>query len=103
MKTLYTAILVLCLMAGNTLLEAQVAINTDGSSANPSAMLDIKSDTAGILIPRMTSAQRDAINNPAQGLMVFVIDDSTFYFYKKTGWLELSTGENGWIVSGHGI
>ncbi len=84
-------------------LFAQVGINTDGSSPNPSAMLDIKSDTAGLLIPRMTAVQRDAINNPAQGLLVFVSDDSTFYFYKKTKWLELSTGENGWIVAGNKV
>ncbi len=44
---------------------AQVAINTDGSNPEPSAMLDIKSDTSGLLIPRMTMAQRDVINTPA--------------------------------------
>ena len=38
---------------------AQVAVNTDGSSPNASAMLDVKSDTSGILIPRMTQAEAD--------------------------------------------
>jgi hypothetical protein len=100
MKKKVTIIIFTISMVLTSPLFAQVAINTDGSSANPSAMLDIKSDTAGLLIPRMTAAQRDAIINPAQGLLVFVTDDSTFCFYKKTTWLELSTGENGWIVSG---
>ncbi len=80
-------------------LNAQVAINTDGSNANSSAMLDIKSDTAGILIPRMTSAQRDAINNPAQGLMVFVTNDSTFYYYDNSTWKPVGRGASGWNVS----
>ncbi len=82
---------------------AQVAVNTNGDDADASAMLDIQSDSLGILIPRMTASQRNAISNPAPGLMVFVTDDSTFYFYKNSGWLQLSTGENNWLVSGNFI
>jgi len=40
---------------------AQVGINTDSSQPDPSAMLEIKSTTKGLLPPRMTMAQRDAI------------------------------------------
>ncbi len=75
---------------------AQVAVNTDGSTADPSAMLDVKSNTAGILIPRMTAAQRDAISNPVPGLMVFVTTDSTFYFYKNSGWQKVGNGASYW-------
>ena len=95
-KSLLVLLFAVATLAG----YAQVAINTDGTAASASAMLDVKSDTAGILIPRMTAVQRDAINNPAQGLMVFVTDDSTFYYYKKTSWLQFSSGENGWTVNG---
>jgi len=35
-----------------------VAINTDGSVANSSALLDIKSNNKGVLIPRMTTAKK---------------------------------------------
>ncbi|MBL0144775.1 MAG: hypothetical protein IPP48_02480 [Chitinophagaceae bacterium] len=43
----------------STFLNAQsLAINTDGSAANSSAMLDVKSTTKGMLIPRMTKAQK---------------------------------------------
>jgi len=46
----------LTLILATTLpLKAQVAINTDGTAANSSAMLNVKSDTAGILIPRLTT------------------------------------------------
>ena len=48
-------------------LNAQnVAINNDGTSAAPSAMLEVKSTTKGFMMPRVTSAQRAAIVSPAQ-------------------------------------
>ena len=74
----------------------QVAINTDGSAPGHSAMLDIKSDTAGILIPRMTAAQRDAINQPAKGLMVYVNTDSSFYYYDGVQWRKLIAASDIW-------
>jgi len=48
---------------------AQVGINNETPDA--SAALDITSTTAGILIPRMTQSQRDAVSSPATGLMVY--------------------------------
>jgi hypothetical protein len=69
---------------------AQIAINTDGAEADPSAIFDVKSTVTGILIPRMTTIQRDAINTPAKGLMVYVTDDSTFYYFAGTHWVSFS-------------
>ena len=51
-----------------------VAINTDGSAPNPKAILDIKSSTKGLLIPRMTTAQRSGIADPPEGLMIYDVD-----------------------------
>lgn len=51
-------------------LTAQVAINTDGSPPDSSAILDLQSSSLGLLIPRMTFIQRNAIENPAEGLVV---------------------------------
>jgi len=62
-------------------LAAQVAINTDRSAPEASAMLDVKSDTSGILIPRMEQTQRVAINNPATGLLVYQIDGKVGFCY----------------------
>ncbi len=53
---------------------AQVGINTDGSEPDPSAILDVKSTTKGMLLPRMDATQRNAIQSPANGLMVFCTD-----------------------------
>jgi len=54
-----------------------------------SALLDIASTTKGILIPRMTSAQRTAILSPAGGLLVYDITTQSFWFNTSGGWTQL--------------
>jgi hypothetical protein len=71
-------------------LHAQVSINTDGADPDGSAMLDIQSTTKGMLVPRMSDVERDAIANPATGLMVFVNTDSSFYYFDGTAWQGVS-------------
>jgi hypothetical protein len=73
--------------------QAQVAINNDNTTANSSAMLDVKSTAKGILIPRMTTAQRTAISSPANGLLVYDESTHSFWFYdsNNSGWTELVT------------
>jgi Chaperone of endosialidase len=48
---------------------------------NASAMLDVKSSSRGLLVPRMTQAQRNAITSPATGLMIFQTNETPFYYY----------------------
>jgi len=69
---------------------AQVGINNETPDA--SAALDIVSTTGGLLIPRMTNAQRQDISNPAAGLQVFVtdFDGGRFMFYDGRNWGALS-------------
>lgn len=76
-------------------LQAQsVAINGTGATANASAMLDITSTTKGLLIPRMTSAQRGAIATPATGLLVYQTNGTTgFYYYTGAAWIRLGNGD----------
>ncbi len=72
---------------------AQVGINNDGSNPDSSAMLDVKSTDKGILIPRMTQAQRDAIQQPATGLMIYQTDGTTgFYYYGRGVWNHILDG-----------
>ena len=63
-----------------------VGINADGSAANASAMLDIKSTTQGFLPPRMTTTQRDAIAGPATGLTIYNTTIKAFQVYNGTVW-----------------
>lgn len=66
---------------------AQVAITTDGSSADGSAMLEVKSTTKGFLPPRMTEAQRDAIQLPSAGLLIYQTDSTAgLYQYDGSAW-----------------
>jgi len=72
--------------------SAQVGINNDDSTPDPSAMLDIKSTEKGVLVPRMTTSQRTIISNAAVGLLVFDLDSETFWFNDTNGWTELVSG-----------
>ena len=70
-----------------------VGINTTMPDA--SAALDIVSTTQGVLVPRMTAAQRGLISSPSTGLMVYQSDaPAGFYFYNGTAWTTLN-GTNG--------
>jgi hypothetical protein len=73
----------LCITYLQTQLTAQIGINSTGASPAPSAMLDVSSTTKGALIPRMTTAQKNAIISPVDGLMVFDTDLQQFSY--KTG------------------
>jgi hypothetical protein len=67
-------------------------------------MLDIKSNNKGILIPRMTQAERSAITSPANGLMVYQTNGTSgFYFYDGSSWVRLATGTEASYTSGTGI
>ncbi|MEI6766291.1 MAG: hypothetical protein WCM76_11665 [Bacteroidota bacterium] len=65
-----------------------VGINATGATADTSAMLDVSSVTKGVLVSRMTTAQRNAIVNPARGLMIYNTDSDCFNFYKNNQWYE---------------
>lgn len=72
-----------------------VAINTTGASPDPSAILDISSSSKGLLIPRLTSVQRDVLPSPAQGLFIYNITDETIEYWTGTLWEELSSSISG--------
>lgn len=67
-----------------------VSVNTDGTAADPSALLDVKSNKQGVLIPRMLGSERLAIIEPANGLLVYQTDETAgFYFFNGTIWVLL--------------
>jgi hypothetical protein len=82
----------LCMIASK--LPAQVGINTDGSSPDNSSILDLKSGTKGILIPRMTYQQIMSVLNPANGLQVYCLDDNKLYIFNAGAnvWKEVLYG-----------
>ena len=65
--------------------EAQnVGIGT--SSPQASAQLDVSSTSKGLLLPRMTSVQRDAIPGPVAGLQIWCIDCKQLQVYDGSVW-----------------
>jgi trimeric autotransporter adhesin len=80
---------------------AQVGIGTTNPDA--SAMLDINSTSSGLLVPRMTQAQRLAIPSPAEGLLVYQTDyTSGFYYHSSTTWVFLpGSNAGGWELTGN--
>ena len=83
--------------------NAQTGIGT--TTPNASAKLEIAATDKGLLIPRMTSAQRTAITSPANGLLVFQTD-GVIGFYVNTGtaaspiWSRLNVD---WVRTGNDI
>jgi hypothetical protein len=67
----------------------QVVINPTGAAGNASAILDVASTTRGLLIPRMTTLQRNAIAAPAEGLMIYNLDCKDINLYNGTIWLSM--------------
>ncbi|WP_233357608.1 cell wall anchor protein [Haloflavibacter putidus] len=76
-------ILLIFLLSFPTLmLQAQVGINT--TEPDKSASLDIQSQDSGLLVPRMTTAQREAIVDPANSLLVYDTDLDGYYYNQGT-------------------
>lgn len=69
--------------------SGQVGVGT--SNPNVAAIIEIASTSQGVLFPRMTKVQRDAISSPPTGLILFVTDGDNegLYIYKSTGWVQI--------------
>lgn len=75
------------LLFGSICALAQVGIGT--SAPHASAVLEVQSTQKGLLIPRMSSTDRDAITSPATGLLIFNSTTSSFQYYTGASWAEI--------------
>lgn len=115
MKNLLTISIAVLFTIANA--KAQnVAINTDASLPNASAMLDIKNANKGLLIPRVTlTATTDVITipSPASSLMVYNTTAAGagatavtpgYYYYNGAAWVKLTTSATpatAWLLTGN--
>ncbi len=78
-------------IGGGKGLAQGVGINNTGAAPDPSAVLDIESNTKGMLIPRMTTTQRDAIGAPVNSLLIYNTTTNCFESYStaNTLWVSL--------------
>ncbi|HRC32851.1 MAG TPA: tail fiber domain-containing protein [Bacteroidia bacterium] len=106
MKKYFSGILIIMLFvqisvyAQNTFpANGSAGIGTNAPAA--SSLLEIKSTTKGMLIPRMTSTQRNAIAAPATGLLIYQTNSTPgFYYYTGTAWTAIKTTA-GWGLNGN--
>jgi trimeric autotransporter adhesin len=92
MKRIYILGLFIYLLVNN--IQAQVAINTTGADPDPSAILDITSTTKGVLIPRVTTTERNLIGTTQSGLLVYDTSTESFWYFSNMSadWVEISSG-----------
>ena len=95
MKQFFTFLAAVLLTA---ITSAQVGVGT--TTPDASSALDITSTTKGLLIPRMTETQRDAISSPATGLMIYQTDGTVgFYYYNGSSWDEVAATSKTYSVN----
>src|SRR5262245_41084203 len=83
-----------------TQLPMYAQIGVDNTSPHASSVLDLTSTDKGILIPRMTTAQRTAIVSPATSLLVFDTTVGAFYYYNGSQWTALVSSAGGFPSGG---
>ncbi len=71
------------------LIYSQVGINT-GSTLDASAVLEIESNSKGLLLPRINS--HTLVTNPTNGLIVYDIGDNCINIYANDSWIDLCSG-----------
>ena len=84
-QTLLTLIMALATLTAWA--QTDLKVGTTPGSISPSAVLEAASTTKGFLMPRMTTAQMNAISSPANGLQIYNTTDSCIYIYRNSAWL----------------
>lgn len=97
---------IVCVLAASCIPQWLHAQNVGIGTATPaaSAQLDVTSITKGMLVPRVTTAQMNAIASPAAGLLVYNTDSAAFAYRDASGWLYLrgtANKANGWSTLGN--
>ena len=79
-----------------------VGIGVTSFTADPSAILELRSTEGGLLVPRMTAAERDAISSPATGLLIFSTTTNQYNYYDGSVWQMVAAAGAG-ITSLNGL
>lgn len=90
-------ILTLTIICSSFWAFAQIGIGT--TTPDASSILDMTSTSQGVLIPRMTSAQRGAIGTPAVGLQVYDTTTNSVWIFNGASWVN-GTGGPGKFIDG---
>ncbi|RDC63889.1 autotransporter outer membrane beta-barrel domain-containing protein [Adhaeribacter pallidiroseus] len=87
-------IVLVFLLSSKLLLAQNTGVSDEARTPDASAVLDVYSTSKGLLVPRVTEAQRTAIATPALGLLVYQTNGTTpgFYYYTGTTWTPIASG-----------
>ena len=78
-------------LSGNDVYNTTGEVGIGTSAPSASALLDLTSTSKGLLIPRMTATQKNAISSPSNGLMIYQTDAPIgFYYYNGSSWLNIA-------------
>ena len=92
-------LVILTLLLAATVTQAQVGIGT--ASPNSTAILDITASAKGLIVPRMTTTQRGAINTPNAGLLIYNTTTNALEIANSSSlWVNLSTGATASAATG---
>ncbi len=107
-RSMSRSILFIAFIVVSLHVEAQsVGISADGAAPHASALLDVNvaalaaNNKKGLLVPRMNTSEREAIADPAQGLLVFDITLNEFWFHDGTAWMAVAATSTIWSVTGN--
>jgi hypothetical protein len=96
MKKIYYSILLITIIKVSTG-HAQVLIGI--ANPHPSAVLDLTAANKGLLIPRLTTQQREAVVSPATGLIVFDTNLNGFQYFDSSAWQPVGSTTGFWQAS----
>jgi hypothetical protein len=100
-RLIYLSIFLIATLTHFDTFSQGIAINNDNSAPDASAMLDVKSTTKGLLIPRMTTTQRNAIVAPAEGLLIYNLTSNELNQRQNGAWKILLNNDS-WTGGGSG-
>jgi len=89
-------IMLISLLMGNILKAQNLGIGPDTFDPHPSAGVEMRFTNKGLLIPRLTLSQRNAISSPATSLIIYQTDNTPGYYYNagtssSPNWVRLAT------------
>jgi hypothetical protein len=89
MRNILILSILLTLISATSFAQNNIGIGT--TTPNASAVLDVSSTNRGLLLPRMTAVQRNAIAAPANGLMVYDTDSAALMIRNAGVWYKISS------------
>jgi hypothetical protein len=84
---LTAALFILLLLSSNKIEAQSMGISSTAITPDASSIVEMRTTDKGILIPRMTTTQRDDISVPATGLMIYNTSTNQYNFYNGGAWV----------------